>query len=171
MNINFSDPVLLACQEEFNKLDPETRIVMSQYDFADQTEIKDVEAWMKFLKEPKVKETLNTELNLYVETQKRKLIQRATDNDKSVGTAQMINALARVTDSATDKIGTLMIYSYVPLNAREMNAENVQAETEDIFNKEGIIDVETKEVPTNTFSTNTDAFVNKFNELHPETNS
>lgn len=133
MNINFSDPKMILCQQEYNKLDPEARISMSHFDLAQCTAIDDIEPWIQFLKDPRVADKINEELTLYKEAQQRKLIQRATTHDKSVGTAQMINALGKAMETETAKTGMPMIYSYVPLNAREAQAPNVRQETRDIF--------------------------------------
>lgn len=136
MNINFTDPRMTMCQQEYNKLDPEQRLSMSHFDLAQHTAINDTEPWIEFLKDPRVADKINEELTIYKEAQQRKLIQRATTHDKSVGTAQMINALGKAMENETSKTGTMMIYSYVPLNAREMQAPNTYCNRHDIFEKE-----------------------------------
>jgi len=133
MNINFDDPRMVMCQQEYNKLDPEQRLSMSHFDLAQNTAISDTEPWIDFLKDPRVADKINEELTIYKEAQQRKLIQRATTHDKSVGTAQMINALGKAMETETAKTGTLMIYSYVPLNACEAQAPSARQETHDIF--------------------------------------
>ena len=95
MNINFTDPRMVMCQQEYNKLDPEERITMSHFDLAQHTAIDQIEPWIDFLKDPRVADSINEELTIYKEAQQRKLISRATTHDKSVGTAQMINALGK----------------------------------------------------------------------------
>lgn len=133
MNINFStNPQLAECQLEFNRLAPEDAIVMSHYDLAIHTSIHDPSRWIEFLKDVRVKEVLNTELELFKSAQQRKLIARATENDKSVGTAQMINALTKASESDS-KGGQMFIYSYVPLNTKEVESPSVTAETTDVF--------------------------------------
>lgn len=133
MNINFSDPRMIMCQTEYNKLDPEERLTMSHFDLAQHTAIDSIEPWIDFLKDPRVADSINEELKIYKEAQQRKLISRATTHDKSVGTAQMINALGKSLDEGVAKTGTMMIYSYVPLNANESLAENTRNESKDIF--------------------------------------
>lgn len=133
MNINFDDPRMVMCQQEYNKLDPEQRLSMSHFDLAQNTAISDTEPWIDFLKDPRVADKINEELTIYKEAQQRKLIQRATTHDKSVGTAQMINALGKAMETETAKTGTLMIYSYVPLNACEAQAPSARQEAHDIF--------------------------------------
>ena len=133
MKIEFKDPRMIMCQREYNKLDPEERITMSHFDLAQHTAITDIEPWIDFLKDPRVADCINEELTIYKEAQQRKLISRATTHDKSVGTAQMINALGKSLDDGVAKTGTLMIYSYVPLNAKEQLAKNTRKESKDLF--------------------------------------
>ena len=133
MNVNFNDPRMIMCQQEYNKLDPEERLTMSHFDLAQHTAIDDIEPWIDFLKDPRVADSINEELKIYKEAQQRKLISRATTHDKSVGTAQMINALGKSMEEGVAKTGTLMIYSYVPLNANESHAPNTRKESDDIF--------------------------------------
>lgn len=136
MNIAFTDPRMIMCQQEYNKLDPEQRLSMSHFDLAQLTAINETEPWIEFLKDPRVADSINEELTIYKEAQQRKLISRATTHDKSVGTAQMINALGKAMETETAKTGTMMIYSYVPLNAREAQAVNARIETHDIFEED-----------------------------------
>ena len=133
MDIQFTNPTLTMCQQEWNNLDPEMRITMSHFDLAQHTNITDIEPWIEFLKDPRVADKINEELTIYKEAQQRKLIARATTHDKSVGTAQMINALGKSIEDNTAKTGTIMIYSYVPLNSREAQAPGVRQEEMDIF--------------------------------------
>ena len=136
MNINFSDPRMIMCQQEYNRLDPEERLSMSHFDLANMTAINETEPWIEFLKNPRVADSINEELTIYKEAQQRKLIQRATTHDKSVGTAQMINALGKAMETEQAKTGTMIVYSYVPMNLREAQSPNAQKGTVDVFEKE-----------------------------------
>lgn len=133
MNINFKDEVMMVCQEEWNKLDPEERIQMSHYDLAKLTAIDSSDVWLEFLKDPQVSDQLNAELMLFKEAQQRKLIAKANVNDKSVGTAQLLGALDKTMSNNNGKTGDVIIYSYVPMNLREAEAPNVTAEVTDVF--------------------------------------
>lgn len=135
MNINFEDEDMQRCQIEFNKINPEESIVMSHFDLAKQSNIKETSTWIKFLKDPRVAQALEEELQLYKEAQQRKLIQRATLHDRSTGTAQMINALGKA-KTEDGKSGQIFIYSYVPPNLKETKSPYLTAETKDIFDKE-----------------------------------
>ena len=46
-------------------------------------------------------------------------------NSRSVGQAQLINALVKIDEAATNKDGPVFIYSYVPLNDEQKFAPNV----------------------------------------------
>lgn len=134
MNIEFKEPKLKACQAAYNKLDPEKAMVMSHFDLAKDSEVKDLQMWKDFLSDLRVVQYLDLELTLFKQSQQRKLIQKATSNDKSVGTAQMINALNKTLDME-DKSGNIFIYTYVPPNTKEAESLYASAETEDIFDK------------------------------------
>lgn len=133
MNINFKDEVMMVCQEEWNKLDPEERIQMSHYDLAKLTAVDSSDVWLEFLKDPQVSDQLNAELMLFKEAQQRKLIAKANVNDKSVGTAQLLGALDKTMSNNNGKTGDVIIYSYVPMNLREAEAPNATAEVTDVF--------------------------------------
>lgn len=134
MNVAFKTPDMMECQDEYNKLDPEQRISMSQYDLAHFTEIKDIESWIKFLKDPRVSEKIDEEVELYAKSQQRKLVALATTNDKSTGTAQMIAALDKTNSQGNNnKSGEIFVYSFVPLNTKEADAPYVKELSRDIF--------------------------------------
>ena len=135
MNIQFDDEQMMMCQEAWNELDPEERIQMSHYDLAKNTYIDSTEIWMEFMSEPAVQEQLSRELLLYKEAQQRKLIAKANVNDKSMGTAQLINALDKTMTGESKKVGDIIIYSYVPMNMREAEAPNVTAEVTGVFSR------------------------------------
>ena len=139
MRIDFTNnPELQVCLDAWNAADPEARITWSHFDLANNTEVNDLDLWIAFLKDARVRDAKNEELQLYAEAQKAKLIQRATTHDKSVGTAQMINALGKDIDSGdNDKSGPIIIYSYVPLSPKEIEAPNIRMETNDIFERRG----------------------------------
>lgn len=134
MNINFGNNTQLAeCQTAFNALSPEKAMQMSHFDLALATPIHDKDVWKEFLKDLRVKETLDEELELYKQAQQRKLIARATTNDKSVGTAQMLNAITKAQETNSGSGGQIFVYSYVPLNTKEVESPSVTAETTDVF--------------------------------------
>lgn len=125
MNLRLSSPNLIECLKEFEKLVPEDRLSMSVYDLAEFTDIKDYTRWIEFMKEPAVAEAIDEELNLYIDAQKRKLIQTTTIDDKSVGKAQLITALTKANEGSAGTGGNLFVYSYIPLNENEKKRPNV----------------------------------------------
>lgn len=137
MKLNFKSDEMKLCQDEWNKLDPEMRITMSPYDLAKYTEVKDYTIWVAFMKDPRVSDTVNEELALFTAAQKRKLIAQSTSNSKSVGVAQMVNALGKaIEDDGAGKTGEIFIYSYVPLNPREVHSPCAQELAQDVFEED-----------------------------------
>lgn len=134
MNVEFKTPDMIACQDEYNKQDPEQRISMSQYDLANLTSIKDIDQWVSFLKDTRVSEKIDEEVEIYTKAQQRKLVALATTNDKSTGTAQMIAALGKTDNQGNNnKSGETFIYSFVPLNTKEADAPYARSLSRDIF--------------------------------------
>ena len=133
MNFTWSRPDLAGCQDEFMKLPAEERIFRSHYELAETTRYGTAQLWKEFLMDKRVADWMQSETQLFKEAQMRKLIKNVTNNDKSVGAAQMLNALNKVTTPEDKKEGELIVYSYVPLNAREEQAPNVRINTSDLF--------------------------------------
>lgn len=127
------DIVLEKCLSEYNKLKPEKRLEMSHFELADATAIRNSDAWLKFLSDPDVKRSRAEEVKVYKESQTNKLISRVTSNDKSVGAAQLISALTKEDKTEEKREGPVCIYTYVPTNARQDLADNVQKLDSDVF--------------------------------------
>ena len=126
MNFEFENKELQQCLVMFNSLPPEERLFMTHYELAQNTRIKDSAIWKEFLLDTRVSDWINQELTLFKSAQLRKLVKDATKNDRSVGAAQMLNALNKTLENESTKEGPVFIYSYVPLNERELNAPNVR---------------------------------------------
>ena len=124
MNFEFENKELQQCLVMFNSLPPEERLFMTHYELAQNTRIKDSAIWKEFLLDMRVSDWINQELTLFKSAQLRKLVKDATKNDRSVGAAQMLNALNKTLENESTKDGPVFIYSYVPLNERELNAPN-----------------------------------------------
>lgn len=117
---------LYELQEAWNALDTEAAITYSHYDLAKETDYT-AEQWKIFLSDGRVSKYLDTEVELFKQAQMRKLISRATTNDKSVGTAQMLNAIGKSMED--DQVeNNFFIYSYVPLTPNETHAPTVRQE-------------------------------------------
>lgn len=126
MNIFTNNEPMYRLQEAWNALDPEEVITLSHYELAEQTEFS-VDEWRDFLRDGRVNKYVEAEMALFKQAQMNKLIKRATTNDKSVGTAQMLNAIGKSLDDDTPET-QFFIYSHVPLTPNEAKAPLVREE-------------------------------------------
>lgn len=133
MNIKFKDEDMIRCQELYNQLNPEMRLTMSHFDLAEMTEETDHEVWLKFLKDPRVNDSINEELDVYKKAQQRKLISQATVDNRSTGLAQLITSIGKDIESSNGKEGDVFVYSYVPLTTSEKKAPNTNVCERDLF--------------------------------------
>lgn len=132
--LSFKDRDLEKCRKAYLTVDPEQRLTMSHFDLAEHTDIKDLALWVKFLKEPNVKDKINEELEIYIAAQQRKLISLATDKSQSTGMAQLIAALDKAQDrQETGPTGPAFVYMFVPPNENEQNVENLRTVSKDPF--------------------------------------
>ena len=127
MNIFKDTEPEYVLQATWNQLDQAQVIMYDQYELAEITDI-DASEWSKFLRNGKVQKYIDTEVELFKQAQMRKLIGRATTNDKSVGTAQMLNAIGKTLEDEQQETN-FFIYSYVPLTPNECAAPNVTQDT------------------------------------------
>ena len=132
MDITFNKPSLNVCLEAFEGIDAEERLFMNQYDLEKHTGISS-ELWKEFLSDKQVIDWFRKELQVFKSAQMRKLIKNADNNERSVGAAQMLNAITKVCEDDDAKEGDLIIYSYVPLNSREQQAPNIEINTDNIL--------------------------------------
>ena len=77
-----------------------------------------------FLTDPRIADYISSEMNLIRNASINEIIHKAP-NSKSVGQAQLINALVKIDEMAVNKNGPVFIYSYVPLSAEQKFAPNV----------------------------------------------
>ena len=125
MNLKFTKDKMYTMQDTFNSLLPDS-LAMNQYELAELTEFA-ADEWSEFLHDGAVQKAIEAENALIAKANMRKLISGAADNDRSVGAAQMINAMAKVDDG--DKAEDhFYIYSYVPLTPNEEHAQYVRQE-------------------------------------------
>lgn len=134
--------------EQFKLLESKA-ITMNHYDLARVTSIKDVQLWKKFLIDPEVTRYIDQESQLLTQAELRKLTQDVSDS-RSVGQAQLINAMQKLNDNKTTKEGPIFIYTYIPLSENQSKANNIHVESEDIFLKSKKIeeDIENIEITT-----------------------
>lgn len=114
-------------------------ISMNHYDLARVTNINDVQLWKAFLTDPEVSAYIEQEAQILTQTELRKLAADVSDS-RSVGQAQLINAMSKLTDVKTTKEGPVFIYTYVPLSSSQERAENIKKETEDIFLQKRVVE-------------------------------
>lgn len=125
MGFDFGNDIdLETCRLAFAELSPEQALFMTHYELASETGVQTPEVWKRFLTHPQVAEWIAEEVETLRKVQMRKVIRNASDNERSVGAAQMMNALAKVSETTQAKEGNIFIYAYVPLNDREQNAPN-----------------------------------------------
>lgn len=98
---------------------------MNHYQLAEETSIKDAVLWKHFLMDPKTVDYVQAEMNIIRNAEINNIIQHASDDKRSVGQAQIINALAGIEKQYNKKEGPTFIYCYVPLNKEQAQAPNV----------------------------------------------
>jgi hypothetical protein len=107
-------------------------IQMNHYDLARVTTQKDVQLWKQFLTDPEVTAYIDQEAQILTQSELRKLASDVSDS-RSVGQAQLINAMSKLTDTKTTKEGPIFIYTYVPLSSSQEKAANIEVAPEDVF--------------------------------------
>ena len=117
--------------EQFKALEAKA-ISMNHYDLARNTAINDVQLWKQFLTDPEVSAYIDQESQLLAQTELRKLTSNVADS-RSVGQAQLINAMGKVAETKATKEGPIFIYTYVPLANSQMKADNVKLLDKDVF--------------------------------------
>jgi|GEM_PF-3282939 len=111
-------------------------LTMSHYDLAKEVEGTTKDEWRDFLNEADVAEYIRNEMRIISDSiQKRMITDIVTGGDRSVGRAQIINTLDKINDGVAKKDGPIFIYSYVPLDAQQEQAENTIKLNKDIFKR------------------------------------
>ena len=108
---------------------------MNHYDLAKEfPEETTSEDWKTFLTTTEVQEWIKSEVGMVQESELKKLVKNISQS-RSVGQAQVMSTLSKLTETKLSKSGPVFIYSYVPLNPEEAQATNTQEEVEDVFQK------------------------------------
>lgn len=111
-------------------------LTMSHYDLANEVEGTTKDEWRDFLNEADVAEYIRNEMRIISDSiQKRMITDIVAGGDRSVGRAQIINTLDKINDEVAKKDGPIFIYSYVPLDAQQEQAENTIKLNKDIFKR------------------------------------
>lgn len=117
---------------------------MNHYELAKETE-HTAETWKTFLTELDVVRWRDEELQVIRTTELAKL-QHNISNSRSVGHAQLMNAIQKINNESSDKSGPVIIYCYVPLDDNQQQADNVIVLDEDIFAKKSINTVKDSDI-------------------------
>lgn len=119
----------------FNELG-KAAFTMTHWDLAAQSSFS-ADEWREFLTNPAVSQYIRDEINAISEIESRKIIMDVSKNSKSTGTAQTLIALDKIRGGGSQKGGPIFIYTYIPPNAREQHAQNVQQLDVDPFKIKG----------------------------------
>lgn len=101
-------------------------LYLNHYELAAKTEISPI-LWKKFLTDVRVAAFINEELEL-LKKSKVAVMLKDIETTKSTGQAQLLNTLLNQTKTEQKKEGPVFIYTQIPLNKIERNAENVVIE-------------------------------------------
>lgn len=96
------------------------------YDLAEQTEINDPQIWKEFITDPEIATWIREELKLIQTAELNKMLLDIS-NSHSVGQAQIIQALSKLTENGANakKQGPAYVYCYIPLNPQQEQAPNI----------------------------------------------
>ena len=111
-------------------------LTMTHYDLAEKTEEKDITVWKSFLLDPQVSDWITSEIKIMQNAELNKMIQDISSS-KSVGQAQLMQALSKINSGVSIKEGPIFIYTYVPLNSEQMQAPNTNILKSDPFSERG----------------------------------
>lgn len=128
------DLVMENMWQTFKKLGARA-LSMSHYELAlaeDVGKYYPADQWREFIMLPEVDEYIRNESAFLQDIELRKLLS-GISNSNSVGRAQLIAQLQKITEGSANKAGPIFIYTYVPLNDAQMHAPNVQVEEKDVF--------------------------------------
>lgn len=113
-------------------------ITMNHYELATTcaTVCDDPQIWKQFLMEQSVSDYINSEFSILQSTELSKLI-KDVSKSRSVGQAQLVNALLKLKDDKKVKSGPAFIYTYVPLSYEQEECPNIKKLDTDPFLKRG----------------------------------
>ena len=123
--IEWEDPRITECQTWFNENLPGS-LSMSHYDLYAMSGMYTAQLWKEFLMHPQVADFIRSEEQILIRSQRAKLAQDAEKNVRSPGLGQNLTALTKLLEGDANKTGPIFIYSYIPLNEKEMRAPNAR---------------------------------------------
>lgn len=101
-------------------------LTMTHYDL--NTEVPSVSKteWREFLSDNTISQYIKEEMRIVSDAIQKQMIAGIADGgDKSIGRAQIINTLEKINVDSEQKEGPVFIYSYVPLDNQQEQADNV----------------------------------------------
>lgn len=102
-------------------------LLANHYELAEQHPPYTSDDWRIFLQDPEASLYIQQEFTMIRDAEIRKIQAKASDNDRSVGAAQMINALTGVAEKTQGKKeGPIFIYSFIPPSSEQLKAPNVR---------------------------------------------
>lgn len=132
INIKFgpNETELKELQDTFNEIG-ERALYMNHYELMEVSGIDSLR-WREFLTDSRIINFINDELEL-IKRSKMTLMLKDIDNNRSTGQAQLLNTLLNQAKASNIKEGPAFIYCYIPPNAQERNAPNVEVLDVDPF--------------------------------------
>ena len=122
------DSINFRMQTAWNEMEPEC-FTMNAWELADNSTFS-ADEWTEFLSDGQVQKYISKQTSAIKEANQRKLIYNAGDNEKSVGAAQMLNAITKV-ETTGDTESCFFIYSYVPPTDDQAAARDIPMPTKE----------------------------------------
>ena len=126
-------------QFELLKKEGKKGLLADHYELEERFPTYDSDDWRKLLQDPEVSLYIAQEFSMIREAEVRKLQAMASDASRSVGVAQMINAMSSIAEKASNKKeGPTFVYCFVPPSAEQLKAENIRIVDYDLAIKKGL---------------------------------
>ncbi len=109
---------------------------MSHYDLASVYKETTSDDWKEFLMDTGVQDWIKQEVSMIQDSELKKLL-KGVSSSKSIGQAQLMNTLAKLSETKETKEGPVFIYTYVPLNSNEKKASDTHDAGRDVFLNDG----------------------------------
>jgi hypothetical protein len=117
---------------ELFKLQGINAFSMNHYDLRAETSYGTSDLWKEFLQDSEVIEWTASEMAIIQQSELKKIVVDI-NSSKSIGQAQLMTALSKLTDTSTTKDGPTFVYCYIPPSEEQEQADNVIALPNDPF--------------------------------------
>jgi len=115
--------LITECWKKYKELE-QSAFAMNHYDLSKIYPCFTAEQWKLFLTDAQVSEWIQSEL-AFLQTAELNKILSNISTSKSIGQAQLINALSKLKEDVVTKDGPIFIYMYVPLDEQQEHAPNI----------------------------------------------